>query len=101
MKVLSSLALKQNPKFATPALHLHKSLFPQHSQARFSSLVNGFTWEKPFLTSNCFVLIENPIDEVPYIRLNPKSAKIHLERDLTLKDLEKRIKQSSDAKESA
>jgi hypothetical protein len=101
MKVLSNLVLKQNPRFVTTSSLLQRSLVQQASQARFSSLVNGFTWEKPFLTSNCFVLIENPIDEVPYIRLNPKSAKIHLERDLTLKDLENRLKQSSDAKDSA
>jgi hypothetical protein len=38
------------------------------------------------------VLIENPIVGYPFIQLDYKSPKINLEKDMTLKDLENKLK---------
>jgi hypothetical protein len=44
------------------------------------------------------VLIENPIGGHPFIKLNYKSPKVILEREMTLKDLEYKLKKTGEAK---
>lgn len=50
--------------------------------------MQSFVYERPFLTSNMFVLIENPIDDEPYIQLKAYGPKVKLQKDMTLRDLE-------------
>ncbi len=59
-------------------------------ESRFfsASSVQSFNWDKPFLTSNRFVLIKNPIDQLPFIQLNLKSKPVQLRKDITVKDVE-------------
>jgi len=53
------------------------------------------------LTSNRFVLIQNPLDQLPYIQLNAKSKRIDLKKEMTVKELEKEFKVTGEVKESA
>ena len=61
----------------------------------------SFEESRPFLTSNKFLLIQNPIDSMPYIQLQARGPQIKLQRDLTLGDLEKQLKGIGEVKENA
>ena len=53
------------------------------------------------MTSNRFVLIQNPIDENPYIKLKTNSKKITLDKEMTVNQLEAKLRSIGEAKESA
>ena len=69
--------------------------------ALFSSGISSFTWDRPFLTTNRFLLVQNPIDEHPYIQLREGGPKLTMLQDMTLKDLERELKQKGEAKKEA
>jgi len=76
-------------------------LLSMTSKRLFSaSAVQSFTWDRPFLTSNRFVLIQNPFDQLPFIKLNYNSKPIHLKKELTLRELEMQLKSNGDSKDS-
>ena len=64
-------------------------------------MVSSYTWEKPFLTSNRFILIQNPLDQLPYIQLRAHAKPIYLEKEMTVRELERGLKSAGEAKESA
>ena len=53
------------------------------------------------MTSNKFLLIQNPIDTTPYIQMKPRGDKIKLEKDLTLRDLESSLKRAGEIQKEA
>lgn len=89
MNILTSFAMQARRQYVQPTLL---------QRAAFSSSISAFTWERPFMTSNKFVLIQNPMNELPYIQLKPKSQRIHLQKDMTVKQLEQQLKQAGEAK---
>ena len=57
----------------------------------------SFTYARPFLTSNKFVLIENPMDKNPYLKLRPNGKHIPLDKEMSLTELEGSLKSSGEA----
>jgi hypothetical protein len=47
------------------------------------------------------VLIQNPLDKLPYIQLRPNSKSISLQKEMTVSELERKLKEAGEAKESA
>ena len=67
------------------------------NQKYFSSYALSYTWDRPFLTTNRFVLIQNPIDSNPYLQLSNDSKHIELKKELHLRDIEKQLLQNQEA----
>jgi hypothetical protein len=65
MNLLANLAYQTRQQSMRYPSMLQRSV--QQYAAAFSNSVSNFTWEKPFLTSNKFVLIQNPLDRLPFI----------------------------------
>lgn len=57
----------------------------------------SFTHERPFLTSNKFVLIQNPMDSDPFIQLKANGKQVHLQKDMDLWSLERGLKEAGEA----
>ena len=67
------------------------SLLSSFNHRFFSSYALSYTWDRPFLTTNRFVLIQNPIDSNPYLQLSNDSKHIELKKELHLRDIEKQL----------
>jgi len=76
------------------------SLFSSSHNRLFSSYAQSYTWDRPFLTTNRFVLIQNPIDSNPYLQLSLDSKHIELKKELHLRDVEKQLLQNQEARSS-
>lgn len=91
MNLLASLAFKKN---STPIYN--------RTAAFFSSSMSSYGWERPFLTTNRFVLVQNPLAELPFIQLRGSASKrIPLVKGMTVRELEQQLKAVGEAKESA
>ena len=66
----------------------------------FSSYALSYTWDRPFLTTNRFVLLQNPIDSNPYLQLSNTSKHIELKKDQSLRDIEKQLLTNREAQNS-
>ena len=84
----------------TPLRRPSGTLLNSFNNRFFSSYALSYTWDRPFLTTNRFVLIQNPIDSNPYLQLSNDSKHIELKKELHLRDVEKQLLQNQEAHSS-
>lgn len=70
---------------------------PIRNSMKFSSTLT-LNSTKPLLTSNKFILVQNPIDSAPYIKLKFNGDKIEMKKDMTLAELEAALIKQNEAK---
>lgn len=84
----------------TPLRRTPGTLLSSFHHRFFTSYALSYTWDRPFLTTNRFVLIQNPIDSNPYLQLSNDSKHIELKKELHLRDIEKQLLQNQEAHSS-